>query len=273
MKHKFSSVNDLIAQKFFFDSDYTSEELEIIKSLRSYYDAFLNNYCKLIKDLDINNPIDFFSLFYILLIKGYLSNLKDFKISDEDSVQIFRNDKLDAINVILGKGVCRHTSALLSDLLNNYGLDSKQVGGYLTYKNEESKFFEKLKEYIKVCNLLGLKNTLSVPFTEVIATHSIVKTTDKDCDYFLDSLNGTLLIPSYEKANSLTSGIFNVDVDSGVIDKSTYDNLEYFLNRRINVISIFHGNKDMFDKFYKDNSDIYKDINNKARVLKKNIIY
>ena len=33
-------------------------------------------------------------------------------------------------NVIIGQAVCRHISAMLTDILNDYGIESSQLGVY-----------------------------------------------------------------------------------------------------------------------------------------------
>lgn len=273
MKHKFSSLNDLIAQKLISDEDYNDDEFNVIKDLREIYNVFLDNYKKLNSEIDIKEPIDYFCLFNLLLKKGYLSNSKNFDIDDDDSVQIFRNDMLEGINILLGKGVCRHASALLSDMLNDFGLKSKPIGCYLSYSNEESNFLKKLKDYFGVCSILGVTNALSIPFIEVVATHSIVRSSTDENDYFFDSLNGEVLIPNKDKINSLTAFKYNVDVDSGLVTDKTFSDYEYFITSRRKVSNIFSGNKDIFDKFYNDNLNIYEEINDKAKVLKRDVIY
>lgn len=106
------------------------------------YQEFLNNYNKLNKIFDLNDPVQIHTMFNYLLYKGYLSKDKKFQFSSENARDI---DVLSGTNVIAGKAVCRHISAMLTDILNNYGIESHRLGVYSKDYNINIKILEQLK--------------------------------------------------------------------------------------------------------------------------------
>ncbi len=103
--------------------DYTRD----IKQIRSLYQEFITNYNKLNKVFNLNDPIQIHTMFNYLLYKGYLSVDKNFEFSNKEARDI---NGLYGTNVITGKAVCRHISAMLTDILNNYGIESSQLVVY-----------------------------------------------------------------------------------------------------------------------------------------------
>lgn len=103
--------------------DYTRD----IKQIRSLYQEFITNYNKLNKIFDLNDPIQIHTMFNYLLYKGYLSADKNFEFSKKEARDI---NGLYGASVITGKAVCRHISAMFTDILNNYGIESSQLGVY-----------------------------------------------------------------------------------------------------------------------------------------------
>lgn len=99
---------------------------DIIK-IRELYQEFIKNYNKLNKAFDLSNPIQIYTMFNYLLYKGYLSKDKEFQFSGKQARDI---NCLIGTNVIIGQAVCRHISAMLTDILNDYGIESSQLGVY-----------------------------------------------------------------------------------------------------------------------------------------------
>lgn len=98
-----------------------------INEIGDLYQEFIINYNRLNKVFDLNDPIQISTMFNYLLYKGYLSVGKRFEFLDQ---KIWDVDGLDGVNVIVGKAVCRHISAILGDILNNYGIESFQLFVY-----------------------------------------------------------------------------------------------------------------------------------------------
>lgn len=98
-----------------------------IKQIRELYNYFLNNYNRLNKIFDLNNPVEIYTMFNYLLYKGYLSKNKEFQFSGKQARDL---KVLRGAEVITGKAVCRHISGMLTDILNRYGIESSQLGVY-----------------------------------------------------------------------------------------------------------------------------------------------
>ena len=92
------------------------------------YKEFIHNYNKLNRTFNLNDPYEIYALYYYLYRRGYLSINKDFRY-DVDAVS---NNiaPLMGCNVLSGSGVCRHISGLLSDIMNDYGMDSVNMSVY-----------------------------------------------------------------------------------------------------------------------------------------------
>ena len=98
-----------------------------IIQIRDLYQEFIKNYNKLNKIFDLCDPIQIHTMFNYLLYKGYLSKDKEFQFPGSQERDI---DCLRGTNVITGQAVCRHISAMLTDILNDYGIESSQLGVY-----------------------------------------------------------------------------------------------------------------------------------------------
>lgn len=118
--------------------DYTRD----IKQIRDLYQEFITNYNKLNKVFDLNDPIQIHTMFNYLLYKGYLSVDKNFEFSNKEAREI---NGLLGTNVIAGKAVCRHISAMLTDILNNYGIESSQLVVYSMVYNININILEQPK--------------------------------------------------------------------------------------------------------------------------------
>ena len=110
-----------------------------VKQIYELYQEFLNNYNKLNKTFELNNPIEIHKMYNYLLENGYLSKDKHFFFSNENVKDI---KCLNGVDTITGSSVCRHISAMLTDILNNYGIEASQVGVYVddnyTFNNSEA---------------------------------------------------------------------------------------------------------------------------------------
>lgn len=98
-----------------------------VNQIRELYQEFIKNYNKLNKIFDLNDPIQINTMFSYLLYEGYLSKDKEFEFSSKQARDI---TNLIGANIITGKGVCCHISSMLTDIMNDYGIQSKQLGVY-----------------------------------------------------------------------------------------------------------------------------------------------
>ena len=181
-----------------------------IKQIKHLYNEFLNNYNNLNKIFDLNNPVEIYTMFNYLLSKGYLSKDKVFAFSDEQA----RNLKnLLGVEVITGKGVCRHVSGMLTDILNASGIKSESIGVYAKeikeptveeptkeelinwarYNAKNEQDYERFKQIIEEFYNANIKNIEFSPSTndaavldKIFGNHAISFALKDEKSYFLD---------------------------------------------------------------------------------------
>ncbi len=98
-----------------------------IVEIKELYNEFIKRYNKLNKEFDFNNPVQVFTMYTYLLNKGYFSKDKSFEFSKANARDI---EPIMGANVMTGTAVCRHTSVMLADVLNDYGINAGQIGAY-----------------------------------------------------------------------------------------------------------------------------------------------
>ena len=121
---------------FFSRGKYYTKDFNQIRSL---YQEFITNYNQLNEIFDFDNPIQIYVMYNYLLEKGYLSVNKKFEYLNQAEKDI---KILYGADVIMGKGCCRHISAMLTDILNDYGIESSQLGVYSFRYGVNVKFLE-----------------------------------------------------------------------------------------------------------------------------------
>lgn len=112
--------------KFLFSQNkYQTKD---IIQIRELYQIFIKNYNKLNKIFDFNDPVQIYIMFNYLLSKGYLSKDKNFEFSNKYAKDL---GDISSASVICGTAVCRHISMMLTDILNDYGIESSLLCVYL----------------------------------------------------------------------------------------------------------------------------------------------
>jgi len=285
----------------------TKDMLEINK----LYNEFLKNYVKLQNSFSFIHPTEIFTMFNYAYSYGFLSKEHKFIYSKENLVDIRPLYNLDIIN---GRGVCRHLSKMLKDIydesnLENYILTTYMPEYKIDYTKTDDPKYDINKLYKMIDDLNIGKNEKNEIFNLIednegklnfnitekrkkanIGNHviNIVKNNDKL--YFYDPTNIEIL--NYIGNNTLqyddklkTNIILNTKVNINNFKKKDYtefkNNVTTYLNELEqsnsfanmvifnNAISICKENKDMFEKFYNENNQIYSEISNKILKLKK----
>lgn len=108
-------------------SGYISKTKDI-NELKELYNEFLDNYVKLNNTFGFTNPVQISELYSFLLYNGYLSMDKEFTFTSKGVFD--KINSIDGTNIAIGKGVCRHISALLTDILNKCGIDASRLCVY-----------------------------------------------------------------------------------------------------------------------------------------------
>ena len=266
MKFKYNSIDEMLTEDARLTYSYDDQDKNLVKELKDAYDTFLNMYIKLNENLELKNPLGVFSLFTMLLWDGYLSYNKSYNPNDEDFICILVNDNLEGINILNGKGVCRHTSSLLSDIYTKLGINNRKLGCYV-YNPNEKNHFKKIKNYLETVKDIGILDAFKLPYIEVISNHSILEVS-QDKKYYLDSMNSESVEPKNNNSPIFkTSGNYEILTNSK--ENSNYSTIKEYFEERKRVKNIYNLNKSLFDDFYFSNKDIYSLINDRVKILKK----
>lgn len=188
-----------------------------ITQIRELYQEFIAKYNKLNQIFDFNDPIQIYAMFRYLLWKDYLSVDKKFEFSESKSFIDMKG--LYGANIISGDAVCRHISAMLVDILNQYGVEAWKLGVYSkvqtiriglldqpkytkeelielarTYSPDDEYTFKKITSFIEEfvenrkqnielsSNMRDEKN----PLKKVVGNHAITFAVKNGKSYFLD---------------------------------------------------------------------------------------
>ena len=184
------------------------------KKVYELYREFIKRYSKLNKKLGLNNPIEIFTLFNHLYANGYLSKDKKFKY-DLDA-KTYNVGALLGANVITGKGVCRHISGMLSDIMVESDIDSINLSVYLndyyvlyvpycTSKQEE--LFKWAKENVldtnfwgRTSSVIGQREPKPILMEDrdlnvigrISGNHAITYASKDGINYYLDPTSGSI---------------------------------------------------------------------------------
>lgn len=262
----FTSIGSIVANVFFIGSDtYVKILLSLILfisdilgcglsvsdgkyctkdviEIRKLYQEFITNYNKLNNTFGFNEPISVYTMYNYLLYKGYLSKDKSFINSNEKCIDL---PTLYGVDIFNGRGVCRHISSLLSDILNDLGIESVSFGCYMRPYSLDVKLVEKgeyskekiikniyryvqdekerkiLLMYIDMCENLGVFFDMKIDFVlekkkKQVSNHAITFSLYEDKNYFLD--------PTQERIYRLRDsdeGILCDSIDDKIIIKDT----------------------------------------------------
>lgn len=259
-----------------------------IKELMIAYKQFLQNYNELNKLFEFKSPVEISTMFNYLLYNGYLSKDKRFEFS-EDNVIDFRN--FGGLSIFEGKGVCRHISLLLNDIFKKYGMKGEKISVYQRERCVDNnalveimnEFLEKALQNIDAPNVLdldyyrnGIKKTIILEPIDIksierkkISNHAINYVEFGGVGYYLDATQDDI----YQKKDNSLFLSDQVDESMYIVSNPKYKYLssntrevDFEVSSKTNLIC--EDNIDVFEKFYKDNKDIYEDIVQKSLILK-----
>lgn len=215
-----------------------------ISEIRKLYQQFIQNYNKMNKDFELNNPVQIYTMFNYLLYGDYLSKDKEFQFSGEEARDI---TAIYGTNIMIGKGVCRHISSMFRDILNNYGIEAYNLGCYCRTYNvnvkmiEMQKFsYEEQKEWVKKhiidertnCFLIVLIEEMEKqkkyaefsyeqeedknPIKKMVGNHVICYSRYNGKDYYLDPTQTRIY-----RLNSDSNTLFDNEEDSDMKIRQT----------------------------------------------------
>ena len=269
------------------------------------YNSIVRDYLKLNSSLELNSPIEISSGFSYAYKNGYLSKEHHYKYITKN---INENMSLLGATIMTGGGCCRHSSSFLNEVFKKLHIKSYRVYTGMNTKRYKTHYVLKdnirdhkaLKELLfllrsdldsetleqiineKYSGLVKRITTSSwkYPKHNIPTNHVINVVVYKGKVYYVDSTNDTFY--NYSQYDDLLisdedfQNIIKFDDNNNYIKKklssilklsqtSQEDNMKLFNKTRI----ICEDNKDLFENFYREHKDVYEEVNDKIKILKK----
>ena len=265
-------------------SSYYRNSKEYLE-LYHHYQIFLEELSKMASDLAWNNEMKIFSGYSYLLKKGYLSLEHQFYFSK------YSDDALDLLgtNIMLGRGVCRNISSGLTDLLNisgysAYNIDMLLDKDIVALSDLELLEFEEIDALTEGNDEIYLRENILFKLVYFIIrlrdfyNHRGTLFVDDNHSYIMDATNDTIYCINDDLKCFQGENIFDINFDSfanrgkkiklGEVLKPTS---EWLLESRLNdyneVLEMCGELTDVFEKFYREHKDLYREIVEKRRIL------
>ena len=246
------------------------------KELKKLYDELIQNTAEFYKELGLKNPISIFATYVFMYRSGYFSYNKDFKYSTK--MKDFA--KLNGLDVVRGKGVCRSISSMLTDIYRAMGMNSSNL---TVRANDESiKNLQKLgpvklekedssKRFVKFVSATTKYLPLSNHLITMVESDGINYIFDPTNDGFLyNSENNKLIIPGKSgHMKNYTLRLMNILINllgaynDGINIFKKFDQLdlntvkeEYYETVYNYVVNKCIENEHSFEEFYNKNKEI-----------------
>lgn len=265
-------------------SSYYRNSKEYLE-LYEYYQIFLEELSKLISDLGWDNEMKIFSGYTYLLKKGYLSSEHQFYFYNH------WNEPKDFLgtDIMLGSGCCRNISSLLTDLLNINDYFACNVSMLIDkdiavlrklelFKLEEIDDLTGENDEIYLEKSILFKLVSFIIHLRGIYNHRATLFVDDNHSYIMDALNDTIYgidddLKCFQGENTFDIGYdaFNnrgkkiklkrvLKPTSGLVMESRFDDYH-------KVLDMCPELTDVFEKFYREHRELYKEIIEKRRIL------
>lgn len=233
----------------------------------THYKKILKRYAILAQSLGLENSLQVCMLFTYLLWNGYFS-VTGKNVSSTKN--LLSKNGLFAFDIMNGKGVCIHHSAMLRDFLNECGYKSASLSTNFN-KNIEVDYIPKIRRRNeKGENNIPLMDCLVMPIQKVMGDHEFNLVYEEGRYYIYDATNILLIeIKNVNKAKLVNgTGAFslkpNMSYSSNLPRQSrlllddfcktkkfneTY-NRAYFLDTFKKLIAYLQKNKNLLNYYY-----------------------
>lgn len=216
------------------------DDLALINEMKKIYDEIIRHYNELNEEFDFDDPVQMFALYVYMLKKGYLSLHQEYQYG-EPKKEIHG---LLGAEVIMGKGVCRHTSAMLSDIFNDNEIISRICHGFLSDDGE------------MLCS----------------ANHTVVTAEKDGMTYLLDPTNSLTFQATDTKAvyvckdGFIYLNPFERLKISHCLDFTSIEENKEVMKKTLKICS---RNKDVLESFYRENKNLYEEMANKKQEIQR----
>lgn len=270
---KIALSHDINKMKANLDNVYINS-FEFLTLNDSYYEV-VGNFAEILRNFEIDNPVVIFGIYSYLFKNGYLSLKHNFAYKKDvrDCYPVF------GANVIEGRGVCRHITAMLTDIYKEMGFDSYNVSSVLN--RDVSSFskqkLRKIKDKSSGFSLYGLlsKYLYYPPYNHLV---TLVNHPDFG-SLIMDPTNDFIFINNKKKdfVSLLDSDEYMDYEVENLFNNNTYFWVEKTNPNLLSGLLFYYSlgwdfadkNSDYFECFYQDNKNIYSKIVGKKRKLSK----
>ncbi len=244
------------------------------------YHEVIDHVCSLLEQLEITDPVSIFSAYSYMIRNGYLSYSHQFVYNKNIDEGLY----LFGSNVISGAGVCRHICSFLTDIYCSMGYDSCNIGMFF-HKGLETMERQKLKTIKNQLDSSSVSSVLKLlyfihhgrfPFN-----HLVTLVTNSDGTLLLDPTNDVAFYvganqsihPVVEQDISLKCDyvpIFNNDQPCTLkhfLQETNFFVVNNVLNKFNDIWNFCEKYSSLFQYFYFDNYDLYRDVVEKRKVL------
>ena len=240
---------------------YAKSDMRI--KLRNLYIENLCNLNCLSEKFTLNSPVENCALYYYCYINGYLSYNHTFTYDMEvaRSIPLLIDDF--GFLISSGYGVCRNISFQLRDFLR-----IKNIKSFVANTD--------LKEFTKSPRMIAF-------FVNLFSTgdHTLNYIKDKRESFLYDPTNN--IFPSIvdhsllRYPNSKIKPVWIISsINDGfltIIKKQSEDKIKEIREKYQQQLNVFDSNKDILEKFYQENKDIYQEMNSKLSKVKEKKLY
>lgn len=265
---------------------YTKE----YKEIKELYDRVVDNTTLLMHEVGLEDPVQIFATYMYLYRHGYLSLNKEF--SYKNDMKDFA--KLGGVDVIRGKGVCRSVSAMFTDISNHMDLKATNLTVAIngTIPKIET-LCDKGKGETDAQTKKLVKKVVAITEHLSLANHQITMVEGNNTNYIFDVMNdgflqkgdkNKLLLANDPSAHmKIFNGQYlaarimgNVEtIDLVSLQKQlalpTIDYEEY-KQIYLDTLHFCQNNIELFENFYQENQELYKEIDNASEKQSNNLI-
>lgn len=167
----------------------TDDDFKDVKNVKKIYDQVLENYVKLNKQFELQNPVELFTMFCYMYSNGYLSKERVFKY---DAGKLYDIYSLYGTNVINGKGCCRHITSMFTDVLKLYEMESYVLPVNTIFNIEDMKIVEEIN-HLFINRKQLKKDKIDIELEINSRIDKLIQDSDKKKEYISKSSGKELL--------------------------------------------------------------------------------
>ena len=260
---------------------------ENYQQIKKLYDDIVSNLADFLKEQNITDPVEIFTIYQFMYRNGYLSYNHNFNY-DNDMKDLV---KLNGVDVINGHGVCRSIASFLTDLYRKMGYDAcnllvsanrkvlDNIDRRGKYPNWE--ISQKTKQFVKIISKVSDVIPISNHLISCVQKDEYTYVFDPTNDAFLTKGKTWDLVLPYEKEGRMKISWIMITIQkiysqigklksiSAVKKQLQNSAIDYDEYKAIydDTLEYAKSNIEIFDDFYSKNSAIYEELIEKVNSI------